>query len=81
LDGGAVDVLELQQFGCPVVEVREPEEFAGGHVPGAVNYQTTEAFSYREQPIVLCCLSGGRSALAADKLASLLTRSASRLPG
>ncbi len=32
-----VELLELQQFGCPVVDVREPEEFAEGHIPGAVN--------------------------------------------
>ena len=31
------ELLELQQFGCPVVDVREPEEFAEGHIPGAVN--------------------------------------------
>ena len=34
---GPAELLELQQFGCPVVDVREPEEFAEGHVPGAVN--------------------------------------------
>ena len=32
-----VELLELQQFGCPIVDVREPDEFAEGHIPGAVN--------------------------------------------
>src|SRR5512137_1422236 len=82
------ELLELQQFGCPVVDVREPEEFAEGHIPGAVNiprgllefevdghpavnYQTAEALSHRARPVVLYCLSGGRSALAAEALLRL----------
>jgi rhodanese-related sulfurtransferase len=82
------ELLELQQFGCAVVDVREPDEFAEGHIPGAVNiprgllefevdghpavnYQTAEALSHRERPIVLYCLSGGRSVLAADALLRL----------
>ncbi len=82
------ELLELQQFGCPIVDVREPEEFVEGHIPGAVNiprgllefevdghpavnYQTAEALSHRGRPVVLYCLSGGRSALAADALLRL----------
>ena len=81
-------LLELQRHGCPVVDVREPEEFAEGHIPGAVNiprgllefevdghpavnYETAEALSHRKRPVVLYCLSGGRSALAADALLRL----------
>ena len=30
-------LLQLQGAGIPVVDVREPAEFAAGHVPGAVN--------------------------------------------
>ena len=82
------ELLELQKFGCPIVDVREPEEFADGHLPGAVNiprgllefevdghpavnYQTAEALSHRQRPVVLYCLSGGRSALAAEALLRL----------
>ena len=82
------ELLELQQFGCAVVDVREPEEFAEGHIPGAVNiprgllefevdghpavrYETAEALSHRERPVILYCLSGGRSALAAEALLHL----------
>jgi rhodanese-related sulfurtransferase len=85
---GPAELLELQQFGCPVVDVREPEEFEDGHLPGAVNiprgllefevdghpavrYETAEALSHRERPVVLYCLSGGRSALAAEALLRL----------
>ena len=76
---GPAELLELQRVGCPIVDVREPEEFADGHLPGAVNiprgllefevdghpavnYQTAEALSHRQRPVVLYCLSGGRSA-------------------
>ena len=82
---GPAELLELRKFGCPIIDVREPEEFADGHLPGAVNiprgllefevdghpavnYQTAEALSHRQRPVVLYCLSGGRSALAADAL-------------
>ena len=85
---GPAELLELQKFGCPIVDVREPEEFAEGHVPGAVNiprgllefevdghpavnYQTAEALAHRQRPVVLYCLSGGRSALAAEALLRL----------
>lgn len=30
-------MLELQQRGIPVVDVREPAEFAAGHIPGSVS--------------------------------------------
>ena len=31
------EALQMQRVGSPVVDVREPEEFADGHIPGAVN--------------------------------------------
>jgi rhodanese-related sulfurtransferase len=82
------ELLELKQFGCAVVDVREPDEFAEGHIPGAVNiprgllefeidghpavnYQTAEALTHRGRPIILYCLSGGRSVLAAEALLRL----------
>jgi rhodanese-related sulfurtransferase len=34
---GAERLLQLQAGGIPVVDVREPAEYAAGHVPGAVN--------------------------------------------
>ena len=30
-------LLQLQAAGVPVVDVREPAEYAAGHIPGAVN--------------------------------------------
>lgn len=68
-----------------VVDVREPAEFAQGHLPGAVNLprgvlefqiRTHPAVAGRTAgssalPLLLYCLTGGRSALAADSLGQL----------
>ncbi|WP_081420218.1 rhodanese-like domain-containing protein [Pseudoxanthomonas sp. Root630] len=71
-----------------VVDVREPDEFAHGHLPGAVNLPrgvlefrihahmaavctTGTALTGSTAPLVLYCLSGGRSALAAASLQKL----------
>ena len=37
----------------------------------AVRYETAEALAHRERPVILYCLSGGRSALAAEALLRL----------
>ncbi|MGV8959630.1 MAG: rhodanese-like domain-containing protein [Stenotrophomonas sp.] len=71
-----------------VIDVREPGEYALGHLPGAVNLPrgvlefqihahpamactASESLSQPERPVLLYCLSGGRSALAADSLRQL----------
>lgn len=68
-----------------VVDVREPAEFAEGHLPGAVNLpRGVLEFQIRAHPaiagrttgssappLLLYCLTGGRSALAADSLGQL----------
>lgn len=81
-------LLALQSGGAPVIDVREPAEYAAGHVPGAVNIprgvlefevdghpavncQRDSALAHRDQPVVLYCRSGGRSALAAEALQRL----------
>lgn len=84
----AAALRELRARGVPVIDVREPAEFAAGHVPGAVNIprgvlefevdghpavngQRDPALAHRDQPVVLYCRSGGRSALAAESLQRL----------
>jgi rhodanese-related sulfurtransferase len=34
---GIEELLSLQAAGVPVIDVREPEEYAAGHLPGAVS--------------------------------------------
>lgn len=57
-----------------VVDVREPEEYASGHVPGArpVPLAGVPALAGElptDQPVYVVCQSGGRSAQAAAFLA------------
>jgi rhodanese-related sulfurtransferase len=53
--------------GFVIVDVRRPDEFAGGHIPGAVNINSA-GFSEHLQDLdpdgtyVICCQRGGRSA-------------------
>src|SRR5260370_2513539 len=61
--------------GVALVDVRETEEFATGHLPGAVHVprghletRIEGAVPDRSQPVVLYCASGNRSALAAHTL-------------
>ena len=55
---------------CHVVDVREPNEYAGGHVPGAIN-QPLSSFDPgqlpSDKPVILVCKSGARSASALSK--------------
>lgn len=69
--------------GALIVDVREPNEFAAGHVPGAINiprgviefkiwsHVGYPANTQLDQPIVLQCQSGNRASLAAQSLADL----------
>ena len=72
----------LQEFrttlGALLLDVRTPEEFAAGHIPGAVNLPN-EAIGSEEiallpdkgQHILVYCRSGNRSKQASEKLAAL----------
>jgi rhodanese-related sulfurtransferase len=56
-----------------VLDVRAPEEYAAGHVPGAVNIPHDQIASRlaeipKDKDVVLYCRSGRRSALAGEVL-------------
>lgn len=58
-----------------ILDVRSPEEYAEGHVPGAINIphnqlgsRLAEIGSYKDKEIVLYCAVGGRAAKAANTL-------------
>lgn len=58
-----------------IVDVRTPAEFSGGNVAGSINIplqeipQRIEELKRLENPLVLCCASGGRSGQAHNYLA------------
>lgn len=56
-----------------LVDVRMPNEFAGGYIPGAVNISLQELGQKmnripKEKPVILYCRSGNRSGQAAQAL-------------
>ncbi len=66
----------LRRPGAVLVDVRRPDEFAQGHLPGAVNIEVTAPdFAQRmaaldpAAPTYVYCRSGARSANAAGQLA------------
>jgi hydroxyacylglutathione hydrolase len=69
----APDALAARPRATFVLDVREPEEFAHGHVPGAVNIPQAEIATRLEQlprdrPLMVICQAGYRSLRAAQFL-------------
>ena len=52
------------------IDVREPVEFASGHIPGSVNIPLTQLHNapLPQQPVMLICQSGKRSHQAVELL-------------
>ena len=66
----------LLNEGAQIVDVRGPGEFAAGHAANSVNIplqQIGERASELdpERPVIVCCASGTRSAMAAHRLRRL----------
>jgi rhodanese-related sulfurtransferase len=73
----AQKAIELVNQGAVVIDVRTPSEFAGGSVKEAVNLpldsisqKISVVVPDKEQPIMVFCLSGTRSAMARRVLRS-----------
>jgi len=74
---GAVDGAQAHRLvaaGIRVVDVRTPEEFAEGHVPGALNIPHDEMpqrfaeLGPPSTPLLVYCMSGYRSGIAIETL-------------
>ena len=73
----AVSLME-QESGYVILDVRTPEEFAAGHIPGAINIPNETIgdseipqLPDKDQLILVYCRSGNRSKQASEKLAAL----------
>ena len=72
------EVRGLIKGGATVVDLRDPADWANGHLPGATHIPRAELESRiaQELPdpaaeVVLYCGGGGKAALAADRLQAL----------
>jgi rhodanese-related sulfurtransferase len=66
----------LLKEGAQVVDVRSPGEFAAGHAANSVNIPLQQIGERagdldRTRPVIVCCASGTRSAMAAHRLRRL----------
>lgn len=77
-----IDAAEAKKMmeagGVTVVDVRTPEEFAEGHVPGAINianemltFDAEKILTDKDAVLLIYCRSGNRSAMAAKTLQKL----------
>ena len=80
--GNSVSPAEATQLinreDAHVLDVREVDEFAAGHLPDSVNIPVTklaervgELDKFKDKPVIVCCASGMRSAKACKELAKL----------
>lgn len=76
MDVPEIDITETARRraeGVPVIDVREPEEYVEGHVPGApliplATVPERIAEIPADGPVLIICKSGGRSRNAAEFL-------------
>ena len=74
----AAATLLINREDAHVIDVREADEFAGGHLPEARNVplakladRIAEIEKYKDKPVILCCASGMRSGKACGQLGKL----------
>lgn len=70
--------LLINREDAHIVDVREADEFAGGHLPEARNIplaklvdRVSEIEKYKDKPVIVCCAAGMRSAKGCGELSKL----------
>ena len=96
VDPDTAEEMREERDDLLILDVREPDEYAAGHIPGAVNvprgtlesaadpdykHPHPELCRARERPILLYCKSGGRSAMATATLADMGFREVYNIAG
>lgn len=71
----SITVQQLhEREGVPLIDVREVDEFAAGHVPGAVNLPMSTIGEHLDElpdePFDVICQAGGRSARVVEALSA-----------
>lgn len=87
-DGGNVTHDELRAVvksgAAAIVDVREPNEYAAGHVPGAISLPLSvfdPAALPKGKPVVLVCQAGGRSLKALQAAVAAGVKDIRHYPG
>ncbi len=67
--------LMINREDAVVIDVREPAEYAGGHIPNArhiplsqLDKRLPELEKFRQRPLIVNCASGNRSSSACGRL-------------
>lgn len=86
VDEVGIEAIESAPPNAMLLDVREPEEFACGHVPNAVNIPQSDLATRladipRDRPILTICQSGMRSLRSAQFLAQQGIRDVSTVTG
>lgn len=71
----AVNYAEMVKNGAQIIDVRTPQEYAGGNIKGSVNIPLNELQANlkkikKDKPVITCCASGMRSSSARGILKS-----------
>lgn len=67
-------IVQALEKGAVIIDVRNPDEYRGGHIQGSKNIPVNEIRSKVEmirkwnKPVITVCLSGSRSAVAKSVL-------------
>ncbi len=74
----AAATLLINREDAQVIDVRQAEEFAAGHLPDAKNVplakladRINEIERFKDKPVIVCCASGMRSGKACGELRKL----------
>lgn len=67
------DLKQIMQEGATLLDVRTPEEYKSGHIPGSVNIPLQQLESRlsaipKNKAVITCCASGMRSGSAKSLL-------------
>jgi rhodanese-related sulfurtransferase len=69
---GSSKVKDALKRGAVIIDVRTPQEYDGGKVPGSINIPVdkisanAERIKNMNKPVIFCCASGSRSGNASS---------------
>lgn len=72
--GSSTDYRALMDKGAVIIDVRTPQEYKAGHIPGSKNIpldqigSKTAELKKAGKPVITVCRSGSRSGMAKAKL-------------